>query len=264
MTLNIVRILLVVVAVCSPAIAWSVQQYDIQVTDKKPQSRDNFVQGLEIHDGYLYVSTGLYGRSHLLRYNFADGSLDQARKLHPRSFGEGLTVLGDRVYQLTWRTGKLLVYNKRTLQPLHTIGIPGEGWGLTNDGTTLIYSDGSDKLHFMSATSGDILRSLVVTERGQRVNHINELEWIDGTVWANIWRTDRIVMIDPHTGKVTGSINLSGLLPQSEYNRGTDVLNGIAQNPADGSIWVTGKRWPWLYQIELIPQGEINQARQPQ
>jgi glutamine cyclotransferase len=246
-----------------PAAASAVQQYEVQVINKKPQSRDNYVQGLEIRDGYLYVSTGLYGRSHLLRYDFTDVSLDLATKLDSRIFGEGLTVFGDRVFQLTWRARKLLVYDKRNLQSLQTFAIPGEGWGLTNDGEALIYSVGGDKLHFMSPTNGEILRTLVVTEQGQRVTQLNELEWIDGAIWANIWRTNRIVIIDPDTGKVTGNINLTGLLPQKEYNRGTDVLNGIAQNPADGTIWVTGKRWPWLYQIELLPKAAISETQQP-
>jgi glutamine cyclotransferase len=250
---NTLRILLLIVTFF-PAVTWPVQQYDVRITDRKPQSRGNFVQGLEIVDGYLYVSTGTYGQSHLLRYKFADGSLDVGRKMDSRIFAEGLTVLGERIYQLTWRAKTMLVYDTLNLQPQQSLPIPGEGWGLTNNGKSLIYSDGSEHLHFMSPVTGEILRTVVVTEQNHRVTQLNELEWIDGNIWANVWRTDRIVIIDPESGQVSGSINLEGLLPASEYRPGTDVLNGIARNPADDSTWVTGKRWPWLYQIELIPR----------
>jgi glutamine cyclotransferase len=238
---------------CLATTAWSAQQYTVKVTEQKPQSRGNFVQGLEILDDYLYVSTGLYGESRLLRYHFATGSLESAQRLNSRYFGEGLTVLGDKVYQLTWRNKKMLVYRKSDFQLQKSLPLIGEGWGLTNNGTHLIYSDGSAKLRFMFPDTAQVLRTLTVTDEGQPVKLLNELEWIDGAIWANIWRTDQIVIIDPVSAKVTATINLTGLLPSGEHHRGTDVLNGIARDPADGSIWVTGKRWPWLYRIELVP-----------
>ena len=217
------------------------------------QSRDNFVQGLQIVDDQLYVSTGQYGESQLLRYHMSDGSLDGGKQLDPRLFGEGLTVLGDKIYQLTWKSRIALIYNKSDLKGHKWFRIPGEGWGITNNGDALIYSDGSDKLHFLSPETLQISHSIAVTENGQKVDRLNELEWIDGQVWANIWASNRIVIIDPHSGNVSASIDLQGLLPDNERRPGTDVLNGIARNPADGTIWVTGKRWPWLYQIELVP-----------
>jgi glutamine cyclotransferase len=244
---------LVLLFFCLPMLAQAVEQHSYRVIDQKPQSRDNFVQGLQIVDGHLYVSTGNYGKSQLLRYRFDDASLDTARKLHPKIFAEGLTVLGDKVYQLTWRNRMMLVYKKEGLEADHWFPILGEGWGLTHNGSELIYGDGSDQLYFISPQTEKILRSIRVTENGQPVNRLNELEWVDGRIWANIWQTDRIVIIDPENGEVSASIDLSGLLPAAERRQDTDVLNGIAQNPADGSIWVTGKRWPWLYQIELIP-----------
>jgi len=229
----------------------AVQQYAVQVVERKPQSRDHFVQGLEIVDGKLYVSTGTYGASRLLRYDFGDGSLLDRRRLHPRIFAEGLTVLGDRVYQLTWRNRLLLVYRRGDLGLTRTLPLPGQGWGLTNNGEELIYSDGSEHLHFLSPSNGRRLRSVAVSENGQPLRQLNELEWIDGRIWANIWRSDRVVIIDPESGRVTGSVDLRGLLPAAERRPETDVLNGIARNPATGGIWVTGKRWPWLYRIEL-------------
>lgn len=237
-----------------PGASAAVEEFGYRVTDRKPQDRQNFVQGLEIVDGYLYVSSGNYGRSRLLRYLFDEGTLDTGRRVHPRLFAEGLTVFGDRVYQLTWRARLALVYSRDELEGIDWFPIPGEGWGLTNNGEELIYSDGSHRLHFLSPTTRRISRSIEVRQDGVPVPRLNELEWVDGRIWANIWRTDRIVIIDPASGEVTAGIDLSGLLPEAERRPDTDVLNGIARDPADGSIWVTGKRWPWLYQIELVPR----------
>lgn len=237
-----------------PNLAAAVQQYTYRVGERLPQTRENFVQGLQIIDDSLYVSTGNYGQSHLLRYSFPQGELLQSRKLHARIFAEGVTVLGDSIYQLTWKNRKLLVYEREQMQPHHSFVLPGEGWGITTDGELLIYGDGSDQLHFLSPETGKIQRSIAVTERGQALRQLNELEWVNGRIWANVWRTNRIVIIDPVNGEVLGNIDLSGLLPDHERRHGTDVLNGIARNPADGSIWVTGKRWPWLYRIEILPK----------
>jgi glutamine cyclotransferase len=249
---------LLLLAICLPLAAWpqqyqSVQQYTARVVEQKPQSRSLFVQGLEIHDGYLYVSSGNYGESRLLRYRLADGQLDASRDLVERAFAEGLTVLGDHVYQLTWQNKAMLIYRKSDLEYQRWLPLAGEGWGLTNNGKELIYSDGSAQLHFVSPENARKLRSITVTEQGRPLALLNELEWIDDKIWANVWRSDRIVIIDPASGEVTASIDLRGLLPQAEHRLGTDVLNGIARNPADGAIWVTGKRWPWLYRIELQP-----------
>lgn len=249
---------------CLATMAWSAQQYTVEVKQQKPQSRENFVQGLEILDDYLYVSTGLYGKSRLLRYHFAAGGLENVQKLNPRFFGEGLTVLGDRVYQLTWQNRSMLVYRKSDLQFQKSLPLIGEGWGLTNNGTHLIYSDGSAKLRFISPDTAQVLRTVTVTDGGRPVKFLNELEWIEGAVWANVWRSDRIVIIDPVSAEVTATIDLRGLLPPEDYRQGTGVLNGIARDPGDGSIWVTGKRWPWLYQIELIPVLNDSKTHLPQ
>jgi glutamine cyclotransferase len=248
--------------------AWTSQAEDLpvygyKVTSKLPQPRENFVQGLQVVDGQLYVSTGNYGKSKLLRYNMIDGSLIDSRKVDPRLFAEGLTVYQQRIFQLTWRSRVVLVYNRSDLAPIEYFRIPGEGWGLTHNDSELIYSDGSDQLHYLSPETHTITRSIRVTENGKPVPRLNELEWIDGQVWANIWQTDRIVMIDPKTGEVSASINLAGLLPKEERRRDTNVLNGIAYDTADNSLWVTGKRWPWIYQIELDPPKPV-QAQESQ
>jgi glutaminyl-peptide cyclotransferase len=257
--MTMLRILLLLTA-CLPAFAGPVQRYHVKVTDQKPQSRDHFVQGLEILDDYLYVSAGNYGESRLLRYHFPDGRLDAEQHLDKRFFAEGLTLLDGFIYQLTWRNRAMLVYRQSDLALQRSLPISGEGWGLTNNGSELIYSDGSAQLHFMSPANAHILRSITVTEDGKPVTLLNELEWVDGAIWANIWYSDRIVIIDPRSGEVTANVDLQGLLPAEEYRPGTDVLNGIARNPADGGIWVTGKRWPWMYRIELQPAGDIPQT----
>lgn len=232
--------------------AGAVQQFTYRVVDQKPQARDTFVQGLEIVDGLLYVSSGGYGKSRLLCLDFASGALQLEHRLDPGLFAEGITVLGERLYQLTWRAGMLLVYNKSDLIVSQRWRIPGEGWGMTNNGKELIYSNGSNRLYVVSPTEVGITRTITVTEAGKPVVRLNELEWIGGRIWANIWQTNRIVIIDPVSGRVEGSVNLQGLLPIMERRPDTDVLNGIARNPADGGIWVTGKNWPWLYRIELV------------
>jgi glutamine cyclotransferase len=253
-----IRVILFLAA-CLPTLVWSAQQYTVKVIGQKPQPRGNFVQGLEILDDYLYVSTGLYGKSRLLRYRFANGHLETAQKLDSKLFGEGLTILGDKLYQLTWRNQRMLVYAKSDLQFQKSLPLAGEGWGLTNNGTVLIYSDGGSQLQYMDPDTAQILRRFTVTEGGQPVKFLNELEWIDGAIWANVWQSDRIVIIDPNNGKVTANIDLRGLLPPGERRRDTGVLNGIARDPADGSVWITGKRWPWLYQIELVPVSKNNE-----
>jgi glutamine cyclotransferase len=233
------------------------EQYGYKVLDRKPQSRDTWVQGLEIVDGQLYVSSGGYGKSLLRRFDFASGELDIERKVNPGVFAEGLTVLGDKLYLLTWKSRNLLIYNREDLSPLQRMQIPGEGWGLSNDGEQLVYSDGSEHLYFVAPDQHSITRILRVTENGRPVTRLNELEWIDGRIWANIWQTDRIVIINPADGVVEASVDMRDLLPLPERRSDTDVLNGIARNPADGGIWVTGKNWPWIYRIELAPAAAL-------
>ncbi len=255
------RLLIALLALLACALpAYSLDEYTVRVLEKRAQPRDHFVQGLEIHDGMLYVSAGQYGKSRLLRYRFEDMALERGRRLHPRVFAEGLTVLNDIVYQLTWRNRALFTYRKSTFDYQSTLRIPGEGWGLTNDGVNLVYSDGSDKLYTMSPENGQILAELKVTQNGQPVYRLNELEWVGGAIWANVWNTNRIVIINPDNGKITGTIDLTGLLPDEDRDASTDVLNGIAVDPRNGDIWVTGKHWPWLYRIELVDASQAAKA----
>jgi glutaminyl-peptide cyclotransferase len=248
-----VRLALAIALCCLSATALAVEQLTVEVVGRKAQDPQHWVQGLEIHDGKMYLSAGRYGESKLLRYSFDTGKPDVTRALNPRLFAEGLTVLDERVYQLTWKAGAVLVFAKRDLKPLEYFKIPGEGWGLTNNGSQLIYSDGSAQLHYLSPETRTITHSITVTENGKPLARLNELEWIDGKVWANIWYSQRIVVIDPESGAVSASIDLAGKLPELESQPRDHVLNGIARDARDGSIWVTGKRWPWQYRIETVP-----------
>lgn len=191
---------LMILIVFAPATAWPADWYTATVMERKPQSRELFVQGLEILDDQLYVSTGNYGKSRLLRYHFEDGSLDVSRNLASNLFGEGLTVLGDKIYQLTWREGQMLIYRKSDLALLESKPLPGEGWGLTNNGEQLIYSDGSAILRFLEPSNAKVVRSVKVTLQGRPIRFLNELEWIDGSIWANVWRSNEIIIIEPDSG----------------------------------------------------------------
>ena len=224
--------------------------FSVEVVGRLPHDRKDFTQGLEIRDGKLYQGTGLRGRSALQVFDLDSGRKLREVPLPDQYFGEGITVLGDEIFQLTWRAGVVRVYERDSLALKREFEIPGEGWGLTNDGKRLIYSDGSHRLHLLTP-EGDPLGTLEVLYRNRPVTRLNELEWTPDHLLANIWGRDWIFMIDIDRGDVIGRIDLTGLLPRRERRPDTDVLNGIAVNHATGALWVTGKNWPWIYQIEL-------------
>jgi glutamine cyclotransferase len=229
-------------------------QYGYRVLEQRPLPRDNFVQGLEFDGATLLVGTGQYGQSRIRRYAFPAMTLLDERRLPAQLFGEGITRYGDRIFQLTWRARLGIAWDATDLEPLARFALPGEGWGLTHNETSLIYSDGSATVRFLDPATLRPTRELVVRRDGRPLARLNELEWVDGRLWANVWTTDRIVIIDPASGTVEAEVDLAGLLPLPERRRGTDVLNGIARDDA-GQTWVTGKYWPWLYRIELAPAG---------
>lgn len=238
----------------TPAQAQPVRVYDYRLLDRLPHSRENFVQGLEIVGDTLYEGTGGYGESRLREYSWPDLELRREYALPAVFFGEGTSRLGDYIYQLTWRSGVALVYSAETLQPLRHWQLKTQGWGITNNGVDLIYSDGSDKLYFAAPDDLKSPRALPVSLNGEPLPRLNELEWIDGEIWANVWGANQLVTINPTTGAVTAIIDLRGLLPENERREGTDVLNGIAYDARTRAIWVTGKRWPWLYRIAPVPR----------
>ena len=231
--------------------AVEVEHYGYSVVSRLRFDRNNFTQGLEIHDWRLYVSSGLYGQSVIRVYAFPSLELIQSVPVDPRIFAEGLTVIGDRLLLLSWRERVMLVYALPDLSLIGQSPLPGQGWGATHQGSTLWFSDGSDRLYSADIAAGGKLSALSVTLDGKPLRNLNELEWVNGEIWANVWQTDSIARVDPETGTVTGMIDLTGLLAEEDRLRDTDVLNGIAVDPVTGAIWVTGKRWPWLYEIAL-------------
>ncbi|MDA8659287.1 glutaminyl-peptide cyclotransferase [Luminiphilus sp.] len=221
------------------------------VVETRPMERRNFTQGLYISGSELYVSSGQYGQSAVRVYSWPDMLLSRETALPKNIFAEGLTLLANRLWVLTWREGQLLIMDPSNLKILTTGKISGEGWGITHNASTLWLSNGSSRLHSIDLSNGGKTEALDVTLNGKPLARLNELEWINGKIWANVWLTNTVVAIDPKTGAVTDEITLEGLLSAEDREADTDVLNGIAQDPKTGAIWVTGKRWPKLFRIEL-------------
>jgi glutamine cyclotransferase len=235
-------------------IAEPVTQLSFNVVGKQRQDRDAFVQGLTFDQSNLYLSTGGYGSSYIATINPSTGNTVKRQDLPSKYFGEGLTVVGNLIYQVTWRSGIGFVRDHETLDIIAHFRIKGEAWGITSDGTHLIVSNGSATLSFYNPADIKPISSITVTEEGRPIKRLNELEYIDGLVWANIWYEDRIIVINPQSGEVVASLDLAGLLPREERHPNTDVLNGIAYDATHDAIWVTGKRWPWRYQLEILPE----------
>ena len=228
--------------------------YTYRVIESYPHSTDSYTQGLLFADGVMWEGTGEYGPSRLQRIDLETGRTDVVATLPRSEFGEGIALLDGKIYQLTWENNKAYVYDAATGRQLRTFAYAGEGWGLTTDGERLYMSDGSEYLRILDPETFRVQRSVPVTFRGSPVQLLNELEWIDGKIWANVYVTDQIVIIDPASGIVEGVIDLRGLLPDEEIAPDTDVLNGIAYDAASERIFVTGKRWSKLFEIEIIPQ----------
>lgn len=228
------------------------QFYTYKVVAEHPHSRTSYTQGLQFIDGEMWEGTGENGRSRLMRTDLATGKIVESVSLPKEEFGEGITILGDKIYQLTWLNGKIHIYDRKTLKMTATHNYKGEGWGLTSDGVKLYMSDGTSNIRVLDPESLKVERYIGVTVRGESVLYLNELEWIDGKIWANVYTTDQIVIIDPKSGVVEGIIELAGILPENERDSKTDVLNGIAYDAATKRIFVTGKNWSKLYEIELI------------
>lgn len=228
--------------------------YSVEIQNTYPHDTKAFTQGLFFHDGHLYESTGKHHASGLRKVELETGKVLSIAPFEGKYFGEGSALWGDTIISLTWRAGTGFVHSLSGLERLSTFTYPGEGWGLTASDTHLIMSDGTNKLRFLDPETLEETSRLSVTIRGKALSQLNELEWINGEIFANVWQTDYIVRIDPTTGHVTGVINLTGLLPASDRVRGyTDVLNGIAYDPATERLFVTGKYWPKLFEVKLVP-----------
>lgn len=228
--------------------------YTYEVVAAYPHSVTSYTQGLELVDGVLWEGTGEYGRSRILRTDLTTGRILEERKISDDEFGEGITLLGDKLYQLTWLNGKLHIYDKESLRHLATHSYKGEGWGLTNDGERLYMSDGTNVIRVLNGETLKEERRFGVKLRGRSLGYINELEWIDERIWANIYTTDQIAIINPENGAVEGLVDMQGILPDSERTTTTDVLNGIAYDKAAKRIFVTGKNWSKLFEIKIFKQ----------
>ncbi len=228
-------------------------QYGYRVKAEYPHLRSSYTQGLQFVDGELWEGTGEWGESVLQKVDLQSGKADVLARLLKSEFGEGITVLGDTVYQLTWTNNTVHIYNRKG-EWQKDVRYPGEGWGLTSDGKSLYMSDGTERIFRVNPATFKREATLVVTMRGEAVQYLNELEWIDGKIWANVYTTDYILIINPESGVVEGVVDFSGLLPDKEQRRDTDVFNGIAYDEATGRIFVTGKRWPKLFEVEIVKE----------
>jgi len=246
------------VAACAKPKARPVQDSPVAALRLKvvrtfPHDPNAFTQGLLFFDGKFYESTGLLRRSSLRRVDPDSGVVENRVDLPPDLFGEGLARVGGRLFQITWQNGRALVWNLATLRKEREISYQGEGWGLCYDGRHLVMSDGSDTLALRDPDTFAKVGAIVVRRAGQPVRNLNELECVDGLVYANVWQDSHIARIDPGTGEVTGWIDASGLLKPDEARR-ADVLNGIAYLPTTGHFLLTGKLWPSLFEVEIVPE----------
>jgi glutaminyl-peptide cyclotransferase len=228
--------------------------YTFTVVNSYPHDRAAFTEGLVMDNGVLYESTGLNGQSGLRRVDLASGTVLQNLALGPEYFGEGATVWHDQIIQLTWKSHIGFVYDKASFKLIKSFDYPTEGWGLTHDDTQLIMSDGTSTLRLLDPNTFQATGYVTVTAGGQPVVNLNELEYVRDEIWANVWQTDRIARIAPATGQVIGWIDLSGLLRPADRQSGVDVLNGIAYDAEHDRLFVTGKLWPKLFEITVMPR----------
>jgi glutamine cyclotransferase len=226
--------------------------YSYNIVNTYPHDPDAFTQGLVFDDGVLYEGTGLYGQSSLRRVELETGDILQIRELSDQFFGEGIAIRGDRIIQLTWQSNIGFVYDKNSFELLQEFDYSTEGWGITYDGTRLIMSDGTSTLHFLDPQTFEETGQVEVFDNNGPVTRLNELEYVEGEIYANVWQTDRIARIAPDEGRVIGWVDLGGLLSAEDRNQSVDVLNGIAYDADDGRLFVTGKLWPKLFELELI------------
>ncbi len=227
--------------------------YTYKIVKTYPHDPTAFTEGLLFDNGLLYESTGLKGKSWLRQVNLETGQVLKQINLPEQYFGEGITIFGDKIFQLTWQSYIGFIYNKTTFKPLQTFTYTTEGWGMTHDGTRLIMSDGTARLTFRNPDTFADIGHIEVHDANGPVTQLNELEYVNGKIYANVWMTDWIVIIAPETGQITGRIDLKDLLSLAD-RPGADVLNGIAYLPKNDQLFVTGKQWPKLFEIRIMPK----------
>jgi glutaminyl-peptide cyclotransferase len=234
------------------AVPFRVSNYTYEVINTYPHDPAAFTQGLVYHQGLLYESTGLNGQSSLRRVEIQTGQVLKIEKVQQQFFAEGLALFNNRLYQLTWITQTAFVYDLDSFQMLRTFGYTGEGWGLTHNGQSLIMSDGTNQIRFLDPETFQVQRTINVLDGGTPIRQLNELEYIKGEIFANIWFSDHIARIDPQTGRVNGWLDLAQLRSLGDRIPTDNVLNGIAYDEAGDRLFVTGKNWPKLFEIKLV------------
>ncbi len=244
----VLLISLLIALACTDA---GVKEYELEVVADYPHDTGSYTQGLFFHDGQMYESTGLHGKSTFRKVDVETGEALEKLNFDKKYFVEGSVIWNGNLYILTWESRVAFVYDAETLEYKSSWKYPREGWGITTDGKQLIASDGTANLYFMDENFAQ-KKKVLVTIEGRPVRFLNELEYIDGKIWANVYTADEIVIINPKDGKIEGVIDCRGLLPRNLHTAETDVLNGIAYNPEDGKIYLTGKNWPKLYEVRLV------------
>ncbi len=234
------------------AIPVPVASYTYKVIASYPHDSEAFTQGLAIDNGLLYEGTGRYGLSSLRWVDLQTGKTIKEHNLPGKHFGEGITIFGGKIIQLTWKSNVGFVYDKSSFRLLREFTFSTEGWGITHDGTFLILSDGTAILRFLDPQNFKEMRRITIVDDSGPVGRLNELEYVKGKIYANVWQTDRIAIIDPESGRVTGWLDMSGLLDKESAGHSVDVLNGIAYDPVNDSLYVTGKLWPRLFKIQPV------------
>lgn len=236
----------------SPVVEPPVPTLSFSIISTLPHNTSNFTEGLEFYKNSLLESTGLNGKSKLIQTDFTTGKVIKELALDPKYFGEGITVLHDTVYQLTYRESVAFAYNIKDFKKIKEFPFKGEGWGLTNDGKNLIASNGSSSLFYYEPGTMNLVKELPITENGGSVININELEYINGFIYANQWQTSYIIKINPANGEVIGKLDLTSVVEKvNAKSSDADTLNGIAYNPDTDKIYITGKLWPEIYEVQF-------------
>lgn len=234
--------------------------YRYEIVNTFPHDTSDYTEALFMHDGLLYEGTGQYGRSRIAIWDLETSDLVGERKLDSKYFGEGAVALGERLYHLTYLSNTGFVYHHKTLALERTFHYSSQGWGLTTDGDSLIASNGSAAIQFLDPDSLSVVRRIIVRDGYSEIGFLNELEYVDGDIYANVWQTDFLVRFSAETGQVTGWVDLTGLNPDPERLVYPHVLNGIAYDGEPGTLIVTGKNWPSLWRIRLVPVAEEDRA----
>jgi len=230
-----------------------IQRFGYEVVNTYPHEITSFTQGLLYHDGFVFEGTGKNGLSKLSKINLEDAAVLMSKSLSRRYFGEGIEIVDDKIFQLTWQSHIVFVYEKDSFEQIATHYNATQGWGLAYNGEELILSDGSNNLQFMDPETFAPLRKISVEINGNPINSLNELEYINGEIWANVWQSDFILRIDPATGAVNSIVDLTGLSDQTQLGSNEAVLNGIAWDAEQERLFVTGKHWANLFEIKLVP-----------